>query len=217
MGLCVHVVGACSMCVCVCPHILVCVCGAESALGTPCCWESTGRGQAVSTHSGPTRPAHRPPSSSGHISFRTPALNEPRAPGGSGSEAQVLGQSSRSTPVPVRKQPGGHKPPSPRATTGSFSLGMPARSHLLSSIIRMGRNPWGRTAPEGGTPEAHPHWDPRVWRESRGGGGSRAAPVVTGAHPGGAQGHGSSASSPLFPGRSLFLQRLPVRGPHLTG
>ena len=52
MGLCVHVVDACStcvcvcVCVCVCTHILVCICGAESALGTPCCRESAGRGQA---------------------------------------------------------------------------------------------------------------------------------------------------------------------------
>ena len=67
----VHAACVC-VCVCVCTHILVCVCGAESALGTPCCRESTGRSQVVSTHSGPTRPARCPPSSSGSSSFRTP-------------------------------------------------------------------------------------------------------------------------------------------------
>ena len=47
-GLCVHVVDACStrVCVCVCAHMRLCICGAESALGTPCCRESAGRGQA---------------------------------------------------------------------------------------------------------------------------------------------------------------------------
>ena len=38
--------GGCMQHVCVCTHIRVCICGAESALGTPCCLESAGRGQA---------------------------------------------------------------------------------------------------------------------------------------------------------------------------
>ena len=220
------------VCVCVCVHTYWSASAELSQLWAP---PVAGRVQAEArpehpvlsfTHSGLihpglTHPAHLPLSSSSPSSYhsspghqvgaaQTPALNAPRARGG-GRGSRVRGPGSR----PVL-------PADPHAaeetawnTQTSFSTG----NH--------GASLWGCTPDLICSPASS------VWRGSLGGVPDRRTPgdrgragveegreqpgwAVTGAQPGGAHGHGSSASPTLFPGKSLFLQRLPVRGPHLT-
>ena len=133
-------------------------------------------------------------------------------PGASGSQGQVHGSSPLPPPTLLRKQPGVHL--LPRWKPQSLSLGMSAHSHVLSSVIRVERKPQGFL--KGRTPEARPHLDPRGmegeqgWRRAKSSSGGDRSPAWR------REGHGSSASSTLFPGKRLSLQRLPVRGPHLT-